>query len=74
MKTPEYKIEITNDGKVRVEVVGSQGQQCFELADLIRDIVGHEESRQKTAEYYSQDGSVHIQGMQHGRVRDQTDH
>ena len=74
MKTPEYRIEITNDGQVRVEVSGSQGQPCMDLADLIRDIVGHEESREKTVEYYSQDGSVHIQGLRYGRVRDCPEH
>jgi hypothetical protein len=70
MKTPEYNIEIGRDGRVRVEVNGSQGSQCMDLADMIRDIIGHEESRQKTAEFYSSDGSVHIHGMQHGRVHD----
>jgi Protein of unknown function (DUF2997) len=70
MKTPEYNIEIGRDGKVRVEVRGAQGQLCMDLADLIRDIIGEEQSRQKTAEYYSNDGAVRIQGMLHGRVRE----
>jgi hypothetical protein len=43
----------------------------MDLADLIRDIVGQEESRQKTSEYYSTDGAVRIQGLMHGRVREQ---
>ena len=71
MKQPEYNIEIGSDGKVRVEVKGAQGQLCMDLADLIRDIVGQEESRQKTSEYYSTDGAVRIQGLMHGRVREQ---
>ncbi len=71
MNTPEYTIEIGTDGKVRVEVRGAQGQLCMDLADLIRDIIGEEHSRQKTSEFYSRDSVVRIQGMLHGKVRDQ---
>ncbi|MEX0887026.1 MAG: DUF2997 domain-containing protein [Phycisphaeraceae bacterium] len=52
MSQPEIDIRIGADGKVHVRVEGSQGEQCMALADLIRDIVGVEESREKTAEYF----------------------
>ena len=51
---PEFDITIGKDGKLRVEVKGSAGKQCLELADLIRDIVGKEDSRELTTEYYGE--------------------
>jgi len=52
MEQPEFEITIGKDGKLKVHVKGVHGPKCLELADLVRDIVGKEESRQLTAEYY----------------------
>ncbi|HWL94567.1 MAG TPA: DUF2997 domain-containing protein [Phycisphaerae bacterium] len=60
MERPEFDITIGKDGKVRVEVKGTSGKRCLELADLIKEIVGHEEKRSLTAEYYAPDGKVRI--------------
>ena len=60
MEKPEFHITIGKDGKFSVEVKGSQGAQCLELGELIRDIVGREESRQLTSEYYGPDTKVRI--------------
>lgn len=67
MKTPEFEIEIRPDGQVKVTVKGVSGQTCMNYADLLAEIVGREESREKTAEYYEQDRSVQINAKQHQR-------
>ncbi len=60
MGNPEIDIVISKTGKVTVEVKGAKGPRCLEYAELIKEIVGHEESRQLTEEYYAPDGDVRI--------------
>lgn len=70
MQRPEFHVAIGKDGKVRVEVRGSQGSDCLALADLIREIVGHEESRTLTSEYYGPGAHVLIDTKVRSRVRE----
>ena len=58
MDTHEFDITIGKDGRVRAEVKGSRGKRCLELADLLKQIVGREESRELTSEYYGPDTKV----------------
>lgn len=59
MKVPEFDIVIGKDGKVRAKVRGASGAACMELSDLLAKIVGKQESRELTSEYYEgQTGSV----------------
>ncbi len=60
MGRPEFDIVISKTGKVTVEVKGAKGPRCLEYADLIKEIVGQEESRRLTEEYYTPDGQVRI--------------
>ena len=60
MNRPEFEIVISKTGKVTVEVKGVKGPQCLEYADIIKEIVGHEEQRRLTAEYYAPDIEVRI--------------
>lgn len=60
MERPEFVITIGKDGKVTVQVKGTSGKRCLELADLIKEIVGREDKRTLTAEYYAPDGRVRI--------------
>lgn len=66
MDRPEFIITISKTGQVTVEVKGVKGSRCLQYADLIKEIVGKEDSRQLTNEYYAQDGQVRIDT----RVRD----
>lgn len=66
MERPEFDIRISRTGQVTVEVSGAKGPRCLKYADLIKEIVGREESRQLTAEYYQPDGRVRIDA----RVKD----
>ena len=60
MRKPEFEIVISKDGTVTVEVLGVKGPRCLEYADLIKEIVGREEERRLTADYYAPDSEVRI--------------
>lgn len=66
MERPEFEITIGKDGTVTVEVKGTSGQRCLQLADLIKEIVGREDKRSLTAEYYAPEGKVRINTKVHG--------
>ena len=67
MDKHELNITIDKDGRVHVEVKGSQGKQCMALADMIRDIVGTEQQRTITSEFYGPDSKVRIDVKAHQR-------
>lgn len=48
----EIEIEIGPNGKVTVTPHGIKGKECTHLAELFAMIVGKEEQRQYTSEYY----------------------
>lgn len=52
MAEQELEIEISPEGKVTVRTKGIKGAACMDYADLLAQIVGREESREKTAEFY----------------------
>jgi hypothetical protein len=62
----EFEIEISPSGKVTVRTKGIKGERCLDFADLLVQIIGREESRQLTSEYYETDENVrrHIEQKQ----------
>jgi len=54
----ELKIEIDDDGNVKIEVVGGQGPSCVELTREIEEALGIVVDRQRTSDYYKQDTTV----------------
>ena len=48
----ELEIVIGSDGKVTARPIGAKGPECTHLADLLVQIIGREESRQTTSEFY----------------------
>jgi hypothetical protein len=52
MAREELEIEISPSGKVTARTIGIKGPRCLDLADFLAKIVGREESRQLTSEYY----------------------
>ncbi len=52
MAEEEIEIEISAAGKVTVRTKGIKGPVCMEYAELFARIIGREESREKTSEYY----------------------
>ena len=47
----ELEIEIDATGKVTMRTRGIKGPVCMKYADLLAQIVGREESREKTQEF-----------------------
>jgi hypothetical protein len=52
MAQEEIEIEISREGKVTVRTIGIKGPQCLDAAEQFAQILGREESRQLTQEYY----------------------
>ncbi len=52
MAQEELEIEIGPNGQVTMRTHGIKGPACMDYADLLARIVGHEEHRETTAEYY----------------------
>ncbi len=52
MAKEELEIEIGPDGKVTVRTIGIKGPRCLDIAEAIARIVGQEQSRRLTSEYY----------------------
>jgi hypothetical protein len=68
MNTPQFDITIGKDGKVAIKVHGVSGSKCLELSDMVKEIVGREESRKLTSEYYGGGGEVRYDIEAHGHT------
>jgi len=55
----EIEIEIDAKGKVTVRTKGIKGPSCLDVSEMLAKIIGREESRQLTSEYY--ENEEHIQ-------------
>ena len=66
MAQEEFEIQIGPDGKVTVHTKGIKGAHCLDFAELFVQILGREESRQLTTEYYENqvEGQRHVQHKQ----------
>jgi hypothetical protein len=61
----EIEIEIGPDGKVTLRTKGIKGSRCLDVAELFVKLVGKEESRELTGEYY--EGEVEVRRHQEQR-------
>jgi len=61
MAKEEIEIEISPSGKVTARTIGIKGSRCLDVADLLARIVGREESRTLTSEYYEAEERVQDQ-------------
>jgi len=52
MAREELEIEIDSDGHVTVHTIGFKGKSCIKIAEELARILGREESRELTSEYY----------------------
>lgn len=64
MAKEELEIEIGPGGKVTVRTIGIKGPRCVDVAEMLARIIGHEEGREMTSEFY--ESEAHIE--QHQRV------
>ena len=58
MADEEIEIEIDAQGKVTVRTKGIKGPRCLDVAELFANIIGREESRELTSEYYEHDEQI----------------
>ena len=59
MAREEIEIEISPSGKVTAKTIGIKGSRCLDVAEMLAQIVGREESRTLTNEYY--EAEVHTE-------------
>jgi hypothetical protein len=52
MAQEEIEISIDAQGRVQVRTIGIKGSRCLDVAEKFARILGREESRQLTSEYY----------------------
>jgi hypothetical protein len=58
MAREELEIEIDAQGRVTIHTIGFKGKRCLDEAEALVRILGREESRQLTNEYYETEQSV----------------
>lgn len=61
MAQEELEISISPNGQVTVRTIGIKGARCLDAAEFIARLVGQEESRTLTHEYYEAGQSVQQQ-------------
>jgi hypothetical protein len=60
MAREELEIEISPEGKVTIKTIGIKGPRCLEIGEALAEMIGREEHRQLTAEYY--ESEQHVEG------------
>ena len=65
MAKEEFEIEISPDGKVTVRTIGIKGERCLDVAEKITKLIGREEEKTLTSEYYEEEQTIH----EHTRIR-----
>ena len=63
----ELEIEISATGQVTVRTIGIKGEKCLDAAEFVARLVGKEESRQLTSEYYEATQQVDMHQKLHSR-------
>jgi hypothetical protein len=69
MAKEELEIEISPTGKVTMRTIGVKGKRCLDYAEMLAQIVGREETRELTNEYYEAETHTHTQEQIDVRVR-----
>ena len=67
MTCEEFEIEVDMQGNVTIRTIGIKGPACVDAAELLAQIIGREESRQLTHEYYEDS----VQNQSHIDIRQQ---
>lgn len=58
MAKEEFEIEVDRDGKVSIKTIGIKGPRCVDAAEALALLIGREEARQLTSEYYEVEQDV----------------
>ena len=59
MAQEEIEIEVDKHGRVTIKTIGIMGKRCLEVAEALAEIIGKEEQRTMTSEFY--ENEVHVQ-------------
>jgi hypothetical protein len=62
MASEEIEISIGKTGEVEIRTIGIKGPRCLDVAEALARIIGQEQSRELTQEYYE------VQQQTHGQV------
>ena len=73
MDQEEIEIVIAPDGKVTVQTRGIKGPRCLDVAEAIARLIGREESRRLTDEFYEAEIQTHVHAHERQRVRFELD-
>ena len=55
MAREEIEIEVDRFGKVTIQTIGIKGTRCIDAAEALVKLIGKEETRKLTQEYYETD-------------------
>jgi len=58
MAKEEFEIEVDRDGRVTIKTIGIKGPRCVDAAEVLAKLIGREETRQLTGEYYEVEQDV----------------
>lgn len=58
MAQEEIEITIGKNGEVSIQTIGVKGPKCLKIAEALAQIIGQEESRRLTSEYYEAEEQV----------------
>lgn len=52
MSQEEIEIEVDKHGRVTIRTVGIKGKRCLDVAEALAEIIGKEQERTITSEFY----------------------
>ena len=58
MAREEFEIEVSRDGRVTIKTIGIKGPRCVDAAEALAKLIGREEARELTGEYYETEQNV----------------
>ena len=61
MASEEIEITISKTGEVVIRTIGIKGPRCLDVAEAVARIIGQEQSRELTQEYYETQQQTHGQ-------------
>ena len=62
MASEEIEITIKKTGEVEIRTIGIKGPRCLDVAEALARIIGEEQTRELTQEYYE------VQQQTHGQI------
>ena len=67
MGQEEFEIEVDRFGKVTIRTIGIKGPRCVDAAEVLAKIIGNQDSKVLTQEYYEEE----LNNQSHIDVRQQ---